>query len=98
MSRWTVPGQTGNYHPPCSARYGRMGEAEPIVCEGPPDHRGPHYSRAHGVRWHYPGKWLPRCLWRACTAPEEVIADEDSTRHLCPGGAALRRYPEVPRE
>ena len=91
MSQWTPLGSTSNWHPPCNARYGRMDDPAPIICERPPGHTGHHACRAHGIRWTWPGKTLPRCSWRSCTAPDSTISDDDSVRHFCPSGNAAAK-------
>ena len=65
------------YYPPCNSSYGRMHERDQVVrCEG----------------WHYPGRRIPRCTWRSCTAPDRVSDSDDDALHFCPGGIAEARF------
>jgi len=78
-----------DYHPPCSARYGRMNEPDPLVCTKIPGHRGLHSNRKAGIIWGDEDAYPTPCPWKGCAAP---MGQEFDEVHFCPGGEADRRY------
>lgn len=81
------------WYPPCNNSYGYMGrDGYSVRCEGAPDHKGAHFNRDAGIRWNGYGRSVPRCMWRACTAPDRQTTDDGDTVHLCPGGEAERQF------